>query len=500
MIRSRLSNAKDIKGVSSTVNYINRKKDCVLFDTNIPIAHFDKSEINSEISKSFYSNINLYKTKAKNITQHDTVSYSNKDNLTPELALQYAKELYSKTHDIENRKHLFCVHNDTDNIHVHIIWANHNFDGKTYKVSNDYRIIEREIDIIEDKYNLEKALNRKATNKNSQANENKTKKEMKLEIKGIETEKDKIKKKIKSITLDCNSPSDFINLLNDNGFKIKQNGESESYSIMLGNEIFKSSELGYSYKKLKSIYGEDAEFKNNLKRISKELKNEEDCKIFGKSLNDKQEPVNKKTILYTKFKYIENSEKIAFSFKNSPAVAFEYNKSSNTISFNNTSRMSAKAGLQQWMNSNKPGPIFVSGSEDFKRNTWIEFSLMNMSNKGYELKGFNPTIKDKELLEKIKSDYELLNSKKKSAIKLNKVREGYKELLLRHQQESIINVKIEEPKAPEIKKEIPDAPKKIDIEPVDLHVDYVVERDMDKKVYVKEEEQKPVIKKTKFKI
>ncbi|MCS8481942.1 hypothetical protein N0575_27565 [Pseudomonas aeruginosa] len=93
------------------------------------------------------------------------------------------------------------------------------------------------------------------------------------------------------------------------------------------------------------------------------------------------------------------------------------------MSFNNTSRMSAKAGLQKWISMNEPGPMLVTGNEEFKKNLWLEFKLMNLEAKGYTLSGFEPKKEDLELLEKIKADYNKLKENKKQEIIENLIKD-----------------------------------------------------------------------------
>lgn len=65
---------------------------------------------------------------------------------------------------------------------------------------------------------------------------------------------------------------------------------------------------------------------------------------------------------------------------------------------------------------NEPGPMIVTGSEEFKKNLWLEFKLMKLDEKGYSLAGYEPKKEDLELLEKIKADYNKLKENKKQEI------------------------------------------------------------------------------------
>ncbi|RNF57591.1 hypothetical protein EFK68_33580 [Pseudomonas aeruginosa] len=420
MIRSRLSNAQDQKGIFNTIKYVNRENDCVLLDTNIPILHIEKNDVNSYLSKYLFDFKDKFQTKIKNITQHDTVSYSKDDDITPAQALQYAKELYLKTHNIENRNYVMAVHNDTDNLHVHIVWSNLDKSGKSYKVSNDYRIIEKELDKIENKYKLKKPENRKATfEKPTPTNYKKSKNERKLEERGIKTIKEEIREKINlAHSLNENRWAfDFLEVLTQQDIKIIPNGKNGAYSIKYKNEIFKASEFGISKAKLESKYGKDQYFLTKFRKYLNQNEDQlEECSLTGGPYYNKKDKINKNLVLNTKFKYIENSEKISFSFKSSEKTAFEYYKNENRLSFNNTSRTSAKAGLQKWISMNEPGPMIVTGSEEFKKNLWLEFKLMKLDEKGYSLSGYEPKKEDLELLEKIKADYNKLKDNKKQEI------------------------------------------------------------------------------------
>lgn len=435
MIRKKISTQKSKPEIYKTAKYFNREDGCVLFETNIYVPiNASKAQMAGAISKSIEGDINGNKKGRKQSvkTQHDVVSYHTNDNLTPEQAKSIAKELYEKTHNLSNRKYALGVHIDTDEVHVHIVWAIQDFDGKCYNVGNDYRKIERECENLENKHGLIKPKNRisrdidkldkmkdlspehkKEIIANKYQDKHLTANERMLDVRGIVSNKQQMKDALKPYLDNAFSPSDFIDQITENGFNVIHNGKS-SYSIQFDDQIFKASELNLSYKSLKMKLGEDEEFERTLSRKHHVKKQEEDCFLLSSDTQpDFMSKVNPKSVLRTKFKYEQHNDKVEYFYNTyNSKKSFEYYKDPSKVLFNDTSRQSAKAGLQRLLaDSNPPSTFTVSGGNHFKKNIWLEFQLMGLEAKGFTLEGYQPKPADLEELKKIQEQYASMNKK-----------------------------------------------------------------------------------------
>lgn len=421
MIRKKASSQKTKRGIKKTANYILKDKGCCLYEASfIHRPSIIKDDLVNRLSSEIDDDVNFYNNNRKQgssqqvRTYHDIVSFHTNDDMNPQKALQIAKELYEKTHNLSNRKYLMAVHNDTDEMHVHIIWSVRDNNGKTYKQKDDYRIIEIECDKLEDKYKLIKPKNRKATstNKNDIEPLPSTNERM-LDVRGIVSNKKKMKDALKPYLDNASSPSDFINQITENGFNVIHNGKS-SFSIQLDDQIFKASELNLSYKTLKAKLGEDEEFENTLSKKHQVKKQVEDCFLLSSDKKpDFMSRVNPKSVLSTKFKYERHNDKVEYFYNTyNSKKSFEYYKDPSKVLFNDTSRQSAKAGLQRLLaDSNPPSTFTVSGGNHFKKNIWLEFQLMGLEAKGFKLEGYQPKPADLEELKKIQEQYASMNKK-----------------------------------------------------------------------------------------
>ena len=61
----------------------------------------------------------------------------------------------------------------------------------------------------------------------------------------------------------------------------------------------------------------------------------------------------------------------------------------NSVSFTNPNEISIKAGLQALVEQGSKGPFYLTGSEDFKRKTWLVSAMM-----GLEVSNYQPTQPD----------------------------------------------------------------------------------------------------------
>ena len=434
MIREKLSTQKSKSAIYKTAKYFNKEEGCVLFESNIytPL-NASKKDIAKAISQSIESDITDNKKGRKQSvrTQHDVVSFHTNDNITPEQARDIAKELYEATHKLSNRKYSLGVHIDTDEVHVHIVWALKDFNGKCYNVSNDYRVIERECEKLEQKYNLIVPENRISRdmdeldkikeltlqdkkdiiNKKYKDKHPSTKERM-LDVRGVISNKKQMKDALSDFLNNASSPSDFINQITENGFNVIHNGKS-SFSIQHEDQIFKASELGLSYKTLKAKLGDDTGFEQTLKN-KHNVKEYENCSIASTEAEpDYMKKIKPNSVLATKFKFIQHSDKVEYFYNSaSSKKSFEYYKDPSKVSFHDLSRQSAKAGIQRLVADAKPPQSFtVNGPDYFKKNVWLEFQLMGLEAKGFKLEGYKPTPADLDELKKIQEQYASMNKK-----------------------------------------------------------------------------------------
>ena len=437
MIRKKLSTQKSKSAIYKTAKYFNKEDGCVLFESNMhtPL-NASKKDIAKAISQSIESDITDSKKGRKQSvrTQHDVVSFHTNDNVTPEQARDIAKELYEATHKLSNRKYSLGVHIDTDEVHVHIVWAIKDFDGKCYNVSNDYRNIERKCEYLEKKHNLIAPKNRisrdiDTLNNNSKykdktaeqkkdlinkkyADKKPSSNERMLEIRGIISNKEEMKTDLKILLQQSSSPSDFINKIANNGYNVIYNGKT-SFSIQHKDQIFKASELGLSYKTLKAKLGDDSGFEQTLKN-KHNVKKYEDCFIASNEAEpDYMKKIKPNSVLATKFKFIQHSDKVEYFYNSaSSKKSFEYYKDPSKVSFHDLSRQSAKAGIQRLVADAKPPQSFtVNGPDFFKKNIWLEFQLMGLEAKGFKLEGYKPTPADLDELKKIQEQYASMNKR-----------------------------------------------------------------------------------------
>ena len=434
MIRKRLSTQKSRSGVYKASKYFHKDEGCVLFESNIytPM-NSSKRQIANAIATSIENDVAVNKKGRKQSvrTQHDVVSFHTNDNITPEQARDIAKELYEATHKLSNRKYSLGVHIDTDEVHVHIVWALKDFNGKCYNVSNDYRVIERECEKLEQKYNLIVPENRISRdmdeldkikeltlqdkkdiiNKKYKDKHPSTKERM-LDVRGVISNKKQMKDALSDFLNNASSPSDFINQITENGFNVIHNGKS-SFSIQHEDQIFKASELGLSYKTLKAKLGDDTGFEQTLKN-KHNVKEYENCSIASTEAEpDYMKKIKPNSVLATKFKFIQHSDKVEYFYNSaSSKKSFEYYKDPSKVSFHDLSRQSAKAGIQRLVADAKPPQSFtVNGPDYFKKNVWLEFQLMGLEAKGFKLEGYKPTPADLDELKKIQEQYASMNKK-----------------------------------------------------------------------------------------
>ena len=321
----------------------------------------------------------------QNLYQFNSLSLhpSEGDKFTDAQMIEMAKEVYLKNGVknglSENRHTMFVVERNTKHHHVHAMI--HLTDLETKKVNNkmiDYNPIIKKLEL---KYGL--------------YNEHRKPKDE-------DEYKKTFKKELKSILDNALNASEFLMLADGAGFEINHNG-NEAYSLTKDGQTFKASDLGMSYKLLKKALGDDPEFAATLASLHNKKAGNGDYGSIGGDFHDEQSSITEKRIkksnrvLDTRFDTPDGHD---YFFKNSKKKAFEY--SNGCATFNSTSPMAIKAGLQKLTENNKPQTLHLNGNDDFKRNAWLQFQMMGLEQKGYSLSGFTPTSNDKAQLEKMK--------------------------------------------------------------------------------------------------
>ena len=409
MIRKKLSTQKSKGETQNTLGYGLKKS--ILIDSN-RLQTGTTQEFIEFLAKKIDKSC---KGKQRNTSFHEMVSFDPSDKITPEQALAIAKELYSDTHGL-NREHAFAVHTDTKQIHVHFIWAPRDFNNKIYNQVDDYLIIEQKLTELEKKHGLFQVTNRKFLNPDLETKAPESYKEKALEIRGIKSHKKAFKEEIETAIKDALTTTAFLANLHKQGFDIIPNGQN-AYSLEKEGQIFKASELGIQYSKLKNKLQEKYQFSELMEHYSKKARryNEE----LNLSTNEGVEFLKKnkfKTVLDKKFTHQEGGGNVEHFFKNSTSQkAFEYHKDPSKVTFQDLSRDSIKAGLQRLTTDmKKPGPLYVNGPDYAKKKMWMEFKMMNLEAKGFTLSGYEPTQQDLKELEQRKADYELQAQKWKA--------------------------------------------------------------------------------------
>lgn len=447
MISKKLSKQKTAFAISERIKYIMAVNGFNACDTSAFIKY---DEDVNDVAASFANRImeNMKNNKGKKgrkqsiATFHDMVSFHTDEKIDKTKALEIVKELYEATHKLSNREYIMAFHDDTDEPHVHIIWSNLDNDGMAYRQSNDYLVIERQLDLLEKKYGLNSPEIRKSriydeveskyidepdskekqkkitTEVNELFNDTRTEKktlsnkEKMLDVRGIESHKQQMKRDMKELLEDSYSPTEFISLLHYCGYKTIPNGNKSSYSIEKDGQTFKASELNVSYKHLKNKLKVDEE-ENFINAIRYRYVDPKERKEPSITVETTQKPdfmskISKRSMLATKFRFEEFDDKIEYFYKNSnDKKSFEYHKEPSKVRFHDTTSQSIRAGLQR-LAADCPPPSFIkaSGPDQFCRDMWMEFHLKGYDKKGYEFKGYEPNEDDFKLLEQRKAKYD----------------------------------------------------------------------------------------------
>lgn len=334
---------------------------------------------------------------------HEVISFAASDKISPEKAAELALGVWRDVLDIDNHRHRWAVHTDTKQIHVHLIWNKRDNAGKVYEQKNDFDLFERALHKTEVENGLKVVTNRKFLKPGMPTNPQPSN-EYRLENRGIKSEKTKFKEAVTAATDKAMTAGEFLEFLDADGFTLITNGNN-AYSLEKDGQIFKASEVGASYKLLKARFGDDPQFSDTLARLGVKTAPIREMGSIGGDFHDEQSSITEKRIkksnrvLDTRFDTPDGHD---FFYKDTNKKAFEYSALLGKATFNTNNRMAIKAGFQKLTEKGKPQTLHLNGNDDFKRNAWLEFHMMQLDQKGYSLKGFTPTANDKAELEKLK--------------------------------------------------------------------------------------------------
>lgn len=374
----------------------------------------------------------------KNLYQFNALSLhpSEGEKFTDAQMIQMAKEVYLyngvKNGLNDNRHYMFVVERDKDHHHVHAMI--HLTDLSTKKVNNkmiDYNPIIKKLEL---KYGLYNEHRKPKTE---------------------DEYKKKFKTDLKAILDNALTASEFLMLANGAGFDIHHSGK-DAYSLTKDDQTFKASDLAVSYKTLKAELGDDPEFAATLALLHKDKPGNDGSVSITAPTNQPQkkpapapEPFDeyadhewgekyaaqqkaekrKKYADYYDYKDRITTQKTLYAnyhhdedgnyyFNRNNMKAFEFDASSNTVTHKNATPSSVKAGLQKLTEDGKPCSLYTKGGEKYKRETWLQFHLMKLDEKGYTLAGFKPSKQDLELLEqKLADQTKFYNRKEESNVK-----------------------------------------------------------------------------------
>lgn len=372
----------------------------------------------------------------QNLYQFNSLSLhpSEGDKFTDAQMIEMAKEVYLrngvKNGLTENRHTMFVVERNTKHHHVHAMI--HLTDLETKRVNNkmiDYNPIIKKLEL---KYGL--------------YNEHRKPKDE-------DEYKKTFKKELKTILENALTASEFLMLADAAGFDIHHSGK-DAYSMTKDDQTFKASDLAVSYKTLKAALGDDPEFAATLALLHKDKPGNDGSVSITAPTNEAPEaPTNqpqkkpapapapapepfdeyadheygeqyaaqqkaekrKKYADYYDYKDRITTQKTLYAnyhhdedgnyyFNRNNLKAFEFDASSNTVTHKSATPSSVKAGLQKLTEDGKPCSLYTKGGEKYKRETWLQFHLMKLDEKGYTLAGFKPSKQDLELLEQKLAD------------------------------------------------------------------------------------------------
>ncbi|EPG7913913.1 relaxase/mobilization nuclease domain-containing protein [Pseudomonas aeruginosa] len=416
MIRDVKSKLPDSASTNRTMNYILEK--AVLVGGSE--AKFDNTSMKEYAefgAKKFRQINNKYQSKNGRNQEveavHEIISFHTDDKISPEMVRDLALSVWRNVLDLDNRKYRYAVHTDTDEMHVHLVWNKRNNQGEIYNQKDDYALFEKLCYEAEIENDLTIVKNRKFLNPLTPTNPQPSN-EYRHEQKGLKSEKSKFKDEVKSAIDNAMSSSDFLEIMDARGFSIIHNGNN-AYTLEKDGVGFKASDVGASYKHLKGHFGDDPGFPATLARLNRKPRESGPVGSLSgpqfQSAQDYEKKQKKNRVLDLRF---DTQDGQSYKWNGSNREAFIYEN--NSATFYTTSPTAIKAGFQRLAENaknEKDKEMYLTGTNDFKRNAWLEFHKMNLDQKGFSLSGYTPTTQDKLDLERIKNEVKEKYSKTK---------------------------------------------------------------------------------------
>ncbi len=398
-VRSRPGGYK--YGVSNTVKYqlkLKPTEDDDSFDSSIPRIEGESDwQYAMRVERIFEA---ARVPNQKQLYQHNTLSFHPDESkeLSNKQIMEIAKEFYLKEGlGDKNRHYVFTVERDTEHAHVHA--AIHLTDLESKRVNNkmvNYNPIATRLEKKYGLYQVDRSPN--------PFNDNEPKKDKKKEFKDD----------LNSLMKTTSTASGFLVAADAAGYEIIHNGNS-AYSFQKDGETFKASDLGMSYKSLKARFGDDSGFPATLARLNRKPRENGPVGSIGgpqfQSAQDYDKKQKKNRVLDLRF---DTQDGQSYKWNGSNREAFIYEN--NSATFYTTSPTAIKAGFQRLAENaknEKDKEMYLTGTNDFKRNAWLEFHKMNLDQKGFSLSGYTPTSQDKLDLERIKNEVKEKYSKTK---------------------------------------------------------------------------------------
>ncbi|WP_163030713.1 LPD7 domain-containing protein, partial [Pseudomonas viridiflava] len=220
---------------------------------------------------------------------------------------------------------------------------------------------------------------------------------------GQESDEKKFKNELKDILSNAQTPEALFQAMNDDGYIIRANksktdsAKISGYYITKGSTSIKPSSIGFQISKLVEKYRLDENgIAELILRFESPLPPDEFAEISSSPGTDLDPKPNRRESLYTKFK---TSDGVNYTSKDEKyKTGFTVN--ANSVSFTNPNEMSIKAGLQALLEKGTKGPFYLTGSDDFKRKTWLVSAMM-----GLEVSNYKPSKSDlSALYERVKAN------------------------------------------------------------------------------------------------
>lgn len=433
---------------------------------NIPVNMGDINESANAIESDFNSRLTA---KQKSNEMHYIVSFEEQhQDISDDKLMLIGNELV-KRHFGDNRNFLLAVHRDTANPHLHLVMENRDFDHKAFFKKDNYRALESLAQRLEKKYSLKNEKISESRNDPNPTRLNYASKQYESRT-GQESDEKKYKTELKGLLSSAKTPEALFQTMIDEGFTIRANKSKtdparlSGYYITKGSTSIKPSSISFQISKLVEKYRCDENgIAELILRFESPLPADEFAEISsspGTDPNPDPKP-NRRESLYTKFQTLDG---VNYTSKNEKYKA-SFTVNDNSVSFTNPNEMSIKAGMQALIAKGTKGPFYLTGSEDFKRKTWLVSAMM-----GLEVSNYQPTQSDlSALFERVKTNQEKypkakikllehhINALKKENFEIDdllKTSVSFSDLFPNHStSENIEALETEKPEKP--KKEIP---------------------------------------------